>query len=194
MTPLLLYSTETDEQSSSRTGDLNEENRVSTLKKLGDDYVILSNDTTNQEEEEQQQPIRQTTSRYNLRSKENNAFYAYTVFEEAFDTEPDPIQTAFALATVHNEKHPVSMYLPEPQTFRAILDLPPEIRSLWMNSVYSELKNLIIDNETFALEDPTPGEQVIPTRIVNKAKSDPHGNMSKLKCRIVARGDLQKEK
>ena len=33
----------------------------------------------------------------------------------------------------------------------------------------------------------------MPTKLVNKAKSDAHGNLEKAKCRVVARGDLQKD-
>jgi hypothetical protein len=54
--------------------------------------------------------------------------------------------------------HPVSMYPPEPQTFRAILGLPEELKKAWLHATLVELKNLI-DKETFSLDDwPQPDE------------------------------------
>lgn len=163
-------------------------------KLIDDEEIIYDQNETEVEENEQQRPINTNRrTRYNLRNNSEKLFSAYEQYVEAFDAEPDPIHTAFALANQQTKNHPVSMYLPEPQSFRAVLDLPNEAKALWMTAIHSELKNLIIDNETFSKENPRPGEQVIPCRIVNKAKSDPHGNLAKLKARIVARGDLQKE-
>jgi hypothetical protein len=88
--------------------------------------------------------------------------------------------------------HPVSMYLPEPQTFRAVLGLPEELRKAWLHATLVEIKNLI-DKETFSLDDcPQPNEQVLPTKLVYKAKQTSKGNLDKLKSRVVAHGDLEK--
>jgi hypothetical protein len=57
-----------------------------------------------------------------------------------------------------------------------------------------ELKNLIIDNKTFAKETPQPGDKVIPTnKPVARAKQTHDGYLDKLKMREVARGgDLER--
>jgi len=135
-----------------------------------------------------QQPI--SPPRYNLRSRES----AFTVFksnQDLFVSEPDPIQTAFAAIHTNTKGHPVSMFLPEPQTLKAVLDSPPEIRSLWEKAMKDEIQNLV-NNDTFRFETPKPGEQVLPTKLVYKAKSTAEGSLEKLKARCVARGDLQK--
>ena len=85
------------------------------------------------------------------------------------------------------------MYLPEPTTFHAVLRQPREIQIAWLKSIESELRNLIVTNKTFSIENPHPNEQVIPTKLVLKAKSLADGSLDKLKARIVARGDLQKD-
>jgi hypothetical protein len=53
-----------------------------------------------------------------------------------------------------------------------------------------EIKTLI-DAQTFALDKPKDGEQVIPTMETNKVKIKSDGSLDKLKCRIVVRDDLQ---
>ena len=63
----------------------------------------------------------------------------------------------------------------------------------WLGSIGSELRNLIVTNQTFAKELPKPGEQATPNKLVLKAKSLADGTLDKLKVRIVARGDLQKD-
>ena len=76
---------------------------------------------------------------------------------------------------------------------RLCLRQPREIQKAWLKSIESELRNLIETNKTFNIEDPQPSEQVIPTKLVLKAKSLADGSLDKLKARIVARGDLQKD-
>jgi hypothetical protein len=55
-----------------------------------------------------------------------------------------------------------------------------------------EIKNLI-NKETFSLNDwPRLNEQVLPTKLVYKAKQTSKGNLEKLKSRVIAHGDLEK--
>jgi hypothetical protein len=86
----------------------------------------------------------------------------------------------------------IDLYLPEPQGIKSMLRLPPKQRSEWLKAYKSELKNLIIDNETFIIETPRPGEKVIPTKPVYRAKQTQDGKLDKLKVREVARGDLER--
>jgi len=137
--------------------------------------------------EEFQQPI-QSSNRYDLRPR---ACLTYESLDNAFDTEPDPTHTAFSLISKGTKTQPVSLFLPEPQSFKAILSQPPELRDLWLASLRSEIMNLL-NNDTFVIEKPRKGEQVVPTRPVPKAKSNSDGTLDKLKIRIVVRGDLQK--
>lgn len=154
------------------------------------DTTPEQDDISNQdsdEEDEVQQPI-ESSKRYNLRPR---AFLTYESFDNAFDTEPDPVQTAFSMISKGSKNHPVSLFLPEPQSFKAILSLPQELRDLWLAAMRSEIENLI-NNDTFEIIQPNKGEQVLPTKPVQKAKSKSDGSLEKLKCRIVVRGDLQK--
>lgn len=85
-------------------------------------------------------------------------------------------------------------YLPEPQSFKAVLRLDDDIRHAWLHAIYLELKNLI-DNKTFELnKNPLKSELVIPVKLVLKAKQTASGHLDKLKARIVARGDYQKRR
>lgn len=50
---------------------------------------------------------------------------------------------------------------------------------------------MIIDGNTFSIEDPMENEIVTPIKDIYKAKFDSDGNIEKLKTRLVVRGDLQ---
>lgn len=67
-----------------------------------------------------------------------------------------------------------------------MLHLPSKLKNAWLKDYKSELKNLIIDNETFAIETPKPCEKVIPTKPVFNAKQTQDGMLDKLKVREVA--------
>ncbi len=68
----------------------------------------------------------------------------------------DPIQTAMltldASATTGSSPSDdsVDKYLPEPQSFKAVLKLDDDIRSAWLHAIKMEIKNLI-DHKTFVL-------------------------------------------
>jgi hypothetical protein len=89
------------------------------------------------------------------------------MYTESTDLQETANPLHFALQAVSEmQEHPIEMYLPEPGSYRAILSLPPELRLPWIESVRSELKNLIVTNDTFLLGDqPRQGEQVIPTKL-----------------------------
>ena len=82
-----------------------------------------------------------------------------------------------------------AMFTPEPRNIKDMLKLPMELRKPWMRSEKSELKNLV-DNGTFAIEDPNSEDKVIGPTMVYKAKINSDGTLDKLKTRIVARGDM----
>ncbi|KAI2498952.1 hypothetical protein MHU86_15515 [Fragilaria crotonensis] len=71
-------------------------------------------------------------------------------FQECAESPPsiDPIHTAMlaldASADTSTETDdPVDKYLPEPQSFQAVLKLDDDIRSAWLHAIKMEIKNLI---------------------------------------------------
>ena len=176
------------------TSDDADANSTPTTTLTSDNPDDQSNGEEAQTPDELQPPIN-SKNRYNLRSRKTNheLFAAYAAFRDAFDTEPDPTLSALATAANRPDNHPVSLFLPEPTTFHAVLRQPPEIMKAWLASIESELRNLIVTNKTFIKEMPRAGERSIPTKLVCKAKSLADGTLDKLKARIVARGDLQKD-
>ena len=81
---------------------------------------------------------------------------------------------------------------PEPMSIKQILKMQEPLKTKWLKSTATEIK-VIMDNNTFNVDDtPLPGEQIIPTKPVYKAKLNADGSLNKLKTRIVVRGDLQK--
>ncbi|KAI2496235.1 hypothetical protein MHU86_18286 [Fragilaria crotonensis] len=89
---------------------------------------------------------------------------------------------------------PVDKYLPEPQSFKAVLKLDDDVRNAWLHAIRMEIKNLI-DHDTFILgEQPRKDELIIPVKLVLKAKQTATGKLEKLKARLVARGDLEKRR
>jgi hypothetical protein len=86
---------------------------------------------------------------------------------------------------------PMALFLPEPNSMKAVNRQPFEIRDLWLKAIVDEIKTLIA-NDTFDLtEKPRHGEQVIPIKLIYKAKQRSDGYLEKLKVRAVQRGDLQ---
>ncbi|KAI2502001.1 Mitochondrial protein [Fragilaria crotonensis] len=71
-------------------------------------------------------------------------------FQECAESPPsiDPIHTAMlaldasADSSTENDD-PVDKYLPEPQSFQAVLKLDDDIRSAWLHAIKMEIKNLI---------------------------------------------------
>ena len=122
-------------------------------------------------------------------------------FQECAESPPsiDPIHTAMlaldASADTSTESDdPVDKYLPEPQSFQAVLKLDDDIRSAWLHAIKMEIKNLI-DHGTFILgQKPHVDELIIPVKLVLKAKQTASGKLEKRKARLVARGDMEKRR
>jgi hypothetical protein len=86
---------------------------------------------------------------------------------------------------------PIDVFIPEPTSIKAVLRLPQDVQRLWIKAIESEIQTLI-DNETFDLtSQPRHGEQIIPIKLIYKAKQRSDGYLDKLKVRAVQRADLQ---
>ena len=98
------------------------------------------------------------------------------------------IQSIFA-ATENNID--IEQYLPEPRSYRALMKLKPKISEQWLKAAKSEISQLINVGSFDPNTSPSSTDQVIPTMMLFKAKVNSKGFLDKLKCRCVARGDLQ---
>jgi hypothetical protein len=85
------------------------------------------------------------------------------------------------------------MFTPEPATLQAMLKLPPEPRTAWLEAFRKELKTLIEKN-TFDNTAKYRGEKVLPVKAIQRTKIKSDGTVDKLKVRIAIRGDLDPEK
>ena len=85
----------------------------------------------------------------NLRSRKTNheLFAAYAAFRDTFDTESDPTLSALATAANRPDNHHVSLFLPEPTTFHAVLRQPPEIMKTWLLALPNPPTVVMVDNE-----------------------------------------------
>jgi hypothetical protein len=73
--------------------------------------------------------------------------------------------TIHATALSSNDK-PVDKYLPEPQSFKAVLNLNNGIRRAWLHAIKMDIKNFI-DHNTFLLgKPPRKDELIIPVKLV----------------------------
>jgi hypothetical protein len=82
-------------------------------------------------------------------------------------------------------------FLPEPNSIRALDRLTLAIKDSWIKAFHKELRGLI--NTLCAVSNtdtPSGSDRVMPVKELFKCKLDQHGNIDKLKCRIVFRGDL----
>jgi hypothetical protein len=97
---------------------------------------------------------------------------------------------AAIVETIHGEPGADPLpFLPEPQRLSEILSMPTHIREPWLRAFKKEFQGLIRRN-TVKREDPKLGDNVGNVMEVYKTKIDQNGNIEKLKCRIVYRGDL----
>jgi hypothetical protein len=92
-------------------------------------------------------------------------------FQECAESPPsvDPIHTAMlsidATALSSNDK-PVDKYLPEPQSFKAVLKLDDDVHNAWLHAIKMKIQNLI-DHNTFILgKTPRRDELIIPVKLV----------------------------
>ena len=113
--------------------------------------------------------------------------------EEYFENSLHDLETCMEFLFAAGESNDVEIapYLPEPKNFRQVMQCPPSIRDDWIKAIKKEVK-FIIENETFRRgEKPMPGDEIIPSIIIFKAKITSKGFLDKLKARLVARGDFQ---
>ncbi|KAI2497623.1 hypothetical protein MHU86_16872 [Fragilaria crotonensis] len=110
-------------------------------------------------------------------------------FQECAESLPsvDPIHTAMLAvdaSTTSPTDDPVDKYLPEPQSFKAVLKLDDDVRNAWLHAIRMEIKNLI-DHDTFILgEQPRKDELIIPVKLVLKAKQTATGKLENLKLAL----------
>lgn len=115
-------------------------------------------------------------------------------YDECNDTIPYDCSQETAYVAEDSPTEDVYKYLPEPQSFRAILKCDPDVMKAWMHALGEELRNLI-SHGTFILgETPTSEELIIAVKLVLKAKQTAEGLLEKLKARLVARGDMEKRR
>jgi Reverse transcriptase (RNA-dependent DNA polymerase) len=81
-------------------------------------------------------------------------------------------------------------FLPEPQTLKGVLRLPPRIREAWLKAYHNELVNMIVTKKTFSHPKNYRGEKCLPIRVVYKTKLRSDGKVDKVKVRAAIRGDL----
>jgi hypothetical protein len=87
-------------------------------------------------------------------------------FQECAEFPPsdDPIHTAMltvnATASSSNDK-PVDKYLPEAQSFKAILKLDDDVCNTWLHAIKMEIKNLINHNIFILGKTPCKDELII---------------------------------
>jgi hypothetical protein len=81
-------------------------------------------------------------------------------------------------------------FLPEPSGLYKVLKQPIATRRPWIQSLVKELRGLVKDRGAFKKEQLGPNNTVVPVKEAFKCKLDQHGNVNKLKARIVFRGDL----
>jgi hypothetical protein len=82
-------------------------------------------------------------------------------------------------------------FMPEPTCIRHLARLTPTVKAAWTKAFHKELRSLVITQRAVSLTDsPSPTDRVVPVKELFKCKLDQHGNIDKLKCRIVFRGDL----
>jgi hypothetical protein len=94
--------------------------------------------------------------------------------------------------TLSSNDKPVDKYLPEPQSFKAVLKFDNDVCNAWLHAIKIEIKNLI-DHDTFILgKTPRKDELIIPIKLVLEAKQSASGKLEKLKACIAAQGNMEK--
>ncbi len=120
------------------------------------------------------------------------------IVEDGLDSNNVSDMELFTACQVEDKEPPIILSAADPSPFmlppmgiRSVLKISDlKVREAWLRAYQKEIK-ILIDAKTFALDKPKDGEPVIPTMETNKVKIKSDGSLDKLKCRIVARGDLQ---
>ena len=82
--------------------------------------------------------------------------------------------------------------LPAPNNWKQIMQLPVQIKQLWIASFVKELKELLRKG-TVSHETPNDDDPIIPVTAKHRVKLNADGSIEKLKTRIALRGDLMRE-
>ena len=133
--------------------------------------------------------LRRSVSNLKATVKESTRYMAEEHYENSFHD----LETCMEFLCAAGESNDINIapYLPEPKKFHQVLQCPPSIRDDWIKTIKKEVK-FIIENETFRRgEKPMPGDEIIPSIIIFKAKITSKGFLDKLKAHLVARGDFQ---
>jgi Reverse transcriptase (RNA-dependent DNA polymerase) len=73
---------------------------------------------------------------------------------------------------------------------KQVLKEPLPVRTAWTKAFVKELNGLVYTQQAVAIDDPSDDDEVVPVKEIFKCKLDKTGQIDKLKCRIVFRGDL----
>ena len=84
----------------------------------------------------------------------------------------------------------VSYFIPEPIKFAKVTRLSEDIKKPWLKSTQKEIK-ILINNQTFLVQNTEKGEPVTPFMDVYKAKIQYDGSLDKLKLIFLVGGYLQ---
>ena len=81
-------------------------------------------------------------------------------------------------------------FLDVPRSVTQTPYMNPKIGQAWVKAFVKEVLGILIQRQACALEDPLPGDPIVPLMEVYKCKINKDGFIDKLKNRIVYRGDL----
>ena len=84
----------------------------------------------------------------------------------------------------------VSHFIPEPRNYSEVTKLSEDIDKPWLKATQKEIK-IIINNQTFLVQEPVKGEPVTLCMDVYKTKIRSGGSQDKLKLSILVRGDMK---
>ena len=149
-------------------------------------------------------PTPQTINLTNHQKRHTSLQKEMTIyFQECSEPPPsvDPIHTAMltidttASSSTHSSiDDSEDKYLPELQSFKAVLKLNDDIKFTWLHAINMEFKTLN-DHNTFVLgQEPCKNKLIIPIKQVLKIKQTETGTrLEKLKARLVAHGDMKRK-
>ena len=84
----------------------------------------------------------------------------------------------------------VSYFIPESRNLSEVTRLSEDIKETWIKSTLKSIK-ILMNNQTFLVQDQEKGETVTPCMDVYKETIWSDGSLDKLKLKIVVRGDLK---
>jgi hypothetical protein len=81
-------------------------------------------------------------------------------------------------------------FMPEPATIKQMLREPPNIQAAWKKAFVKEVQGIVVTHQAVEPVPQSEPSSIVPVKVVFKCKTNKHGGIDKLKCRIVVRGDL----